>query len=35
MIIDRQGKEFTFETKSKKEVANDIVEYVVQNLPKN
>jgi len=34
MIIDRQGQEFTFETKSKKEVANDIVEYVVQNVPK-
>jgi len=33
-IIDSQGNEIVFETKSKKEVANDIVEYVVQNLPK-
>jgi len=31
-IIDRIGQEFTFETKTKKEVANDIVEYVVKNL---
>ena len=31
-IIDRIGQEFTFETKTKKEVANDIVEYVVKKL---
>lgn len=33
-ILNTKGETFEYETKSKKDVANDIVNYVVENLPK-